>query len=221
MYSEKTDDQLLYSVASIIWRIIEKVRPFKEHYQTSTELSFENSLKSMPDSLITLIISSWITDEKAFSTCTVPSNIKTESVRKSFALTEWIVASIYIILTPFHLGLAIQVYQEFGSKRLNEILNTHGFCVTYTELRIYLTSVANHDISRIGGDRYIPGCIRPISEGGQLIQEGSDNIDINAATIDEKKPSILLLWMYFKLNQLAFITMVQNESSEELRDLWL
>jgi hypothetical protein len=44
-------------------------------------------------------------------------------------------------------------------------------------LRRYLTSVANHEIDRISGDRYIPGGILPISEGGHLIQEGSDNID--------------------------------------------
>ena len=167
MYSEQTDDQLLYSVASIIWRDIEKVRIFKEHYPNSTEVSFESSLQSMPVSLVKLL--SWITDEKAFSTCTVPSNIKTESVRKCLALTECIVATSRSIITPFHLGLAIQVYHEFGSKRLIEILNAHGFCVTYSELRRYLTSVANHEISRISGDRYIPGGILPISEGGRLI----------------------------------------------------
>ncbi|CAG2211736.1 unnamed protein product [Mytilus edulis] len=105
MYSEQTDDQLLYSVASIIQRDIDKVRIFKEHYPTSTEVSFENSLQSMPVSLVKLL--SWITDEKAFSTCTVPSNIKTESVRKSLALTECIAATSRSILTPFHLGLAV------------------------------------------------------------------------------------------------------------------
>ncbi|CAG2236797.1 unnamed protein product [Mytilus edulis] len=79
MYSEQTDDQLLCSVADIIWRDIDKVS-FLGHFPSSTEVSFENSLKSMPDSLVKLLI--WITDEKAFSTCTLPSNIKTESVRK-------------------------------------------------------------------------------------------------------------------------------------------
>ena len=65
-------------------------------------------------------------------------------------------------------------------------MNAHGFCVTYTELRRNLTSVANHDIDRISGDRYIPGGILPISEGGHLIQEGSDNIDLNTETLDGK-----------------------------------
>jgi hypothetical protein len=83
----------------------------------------------------------WITDEKAFKACSIPSDVKKESVRKCLALTECVVANSRTILTPFHLGLAIQVYHEFGTKRLIEILNAHGFCVTYTELRRYLTSV--------------------------------------------------------------------------------
>jgi hypothetical protein len=36
------------------------------------------------------------------------------------------------------------------------------------------------------GDRYIPSGIRPITQGGHLIQEGSDNIDINTETVDGK-----------------------------------
>ncbi|CAC5420137.1 unnamed protein product [Mytilus coruscus] len=218
MYNEQTDDQLLYSVASIIRRDIDKVRFFKEHYPTSTEVSFENSLQSMPDSLVKLL--SWITDEKAFSTCTVPSNVKTERVRKSLALTECIVATSRSILTPFHLGLAIQVYHEFGSKRLIEILNAHGFCVTYTEFRRYLTSVANHEISRISGDRYIAGGIRPISEGGRLIQEGSDNIDINAETIDGKNTFHSLARAVFQTKS-AGVYDYGSERIKELRDPWL
>ena len=88
--------------------------------------------------------------------------------------------------TPFHLGLAIQVYHEFGSKNLVELLNSNGLCSSYTELRSFLTSVANHEIEHINGDRYIPSGIRPIAEGGHLIQEGSYNIDINAETVDRK-----------------------------------
>ena len=53
-------------------------------------------------------------------------------------------------------------------------------------MRRYLTSVANHEIDRISGDRYIPRGVLPISEGGHLIQEGSDNIDLNTETLDGK-----------------------------------
>jgi len=62
----------------------------------------------------------------------------------------------------------------------------NGLCSSYTELRRFLTSVANHGIEHINGDRYIPFGIRPITQGGHLIQEDSDNIDINAETVDGK-----------------------------------
>ena len=62
----------------------------------------------------------------------------------------------------------------------------NGLCSSYTELRRFQTSVGNHELEHINGDRYIPSGIRPITQGGHLIQEGSDNIDINAETVDGK-----------------------------------
>ena len=89
------------------------------------------------------------------------------------------------MFTPFHLGLTIQVYRELD-KKIQKLLNSNGLCSSYTELRRFLTSVANHEIEHINGDRYIPSGIRPISQGGHLIQEGSDTIDINTETVNGK-----------------------------------
>ena len=61
-----------------------------------------------------------------------------------------------------------------------------GCVPSYTELCRFLTSVANHEIEHINGDRYIPTGIRVINHGGHLIQEGSKNIDNNAETVDGK-----------------------------------
>ena len=71
-------------------------------------------------------------------------------------------------------------------KNIQKLLNSNGLCSSYTELGRFLTSVANHEIEHINGDRYIPSGIRPITQGGHLIQEDSDNIDINAETVDGK-----------------------------------
>jgi len=62
-------------------------------------------------------------------------------------------------------------------------------CPSYTELRRFLTSVANHEIEHTNGDPYIPSGFRPITQGGHLIQEGSDNNDINAETVAGKNTS--------------------------------
>ena len=72
------------------------------------------------------------------------------------------------------------VYIASLIKQIQKLLNSNGFCSSYTELRRFLTSVANHEIEHINGDRYIPSGIRPLSQGGHLIKEGLDNIDINA-----------------------------------------
>ena len=61
-------------------------------------------------------------------------------------------------------------------KNIQKLLNSNGLCSSYTELGRFLTSVANHDIEHINGDRYIPSGIRAIAQGGHLSQEGSDNI---------------------------------------------
>ena len=48
------------------------------------------------------------------------------------------------------------------------------------------SSVTHHEIKHSNDDRYIPSGIRPITQGDHQIHEGSDNIDINAETVDGK-----------------------------------
>jgi hypothetical protein len=50
----------------------------------------------------------------------------------------------------------------------------------YGEVRRYLTSIAHHEIEKIQDG------IIPMHQGGGLIQEGADNIDINTETVDGK-----------------------------------
>jgi len=113
----------------------------------------------MSNSLIKLL--NWVTNGKICNAGDNPPEVQTDGLRKCLELIECIVAISRDMFpyTPFHLGLAIQVDREF---------------------------VANHIIEHINGERYIPSGIRPITQGGHLIQEGSDSIDINAETVDGK-----------------------------------
>jgi hypothetical protein len=99
---------------------------------------------------------------------------------------ESIVSLSKNVIMPFQIGLALQLYHEFGSKQLVDILHVHGFCSSYDEVRRYLTSLANHEIDKIKNGAYIPNGIIPFTSAGCLIQEGSDNIDINTETVDGK-----------------------------------
>jgi hypothetical protein len=93
---------------------------------------------------------------------------------------------LYETFTPFHLGLAVQLYHEFGSRGLVDNLNSHGFCSSYSEVRRFLTSVALKEEESIKEGVYVPDGIVPVCQGGCLIQEGADNIDINTEIIDGK-----------------------------------
>lgn len=67
-----------------------------------------------------------------------------------------------------------------------DTLYSHGFCASYAEIRRYLTNIVHHEIEKITGGVYVPDGVIPIQEGGGLIQEGADSIDINTKTIDGK-----------------------------------
>jgi hypothetical protein len=60
-----------------------------------------------------------------------------------------------------------------------------GICASYTEVRQFLTSAANHEIAKTEVS-CIPYGISPKMLGGDFIQEGAENIDLNTETIDGK-----------------------------------
>ena len=76
--------------------------------------------------------------------------------------------------TPFNLGLALQPYHGYGSNHLIETLHAFGICASYPEVREFLTSAANHEITKTDVS-CIPYGISPKTLGGDFIQEGSDN----------------------------------------------
>jgi hypothetical protein len=61
----------------------------------------------------------------------------------------------------------------------------HLVCASYTEVRQFLTSAANHEIAKTEVS-CIPYGINPKTLGGDFIQEGADNIYLNTETIDGK-----------------------------------
>jgi hypothetical protein len=87
--------------------------------------------------------------------------------------------------TPFNLGLALQLYHGYGSNHLIETLHAFGTCASYPEVRQFLTNAANNEIANTDVS-CIPCGISPKTLGGDFIQEGADNIDLNTETTDRK-----------------------------------
>ena len=77
------------------------------------------------------------------------------------------------------------MHKEYGKRALFETLHAFGFCISYDELRRFLTSAALHQL--VGPtDVYVPPELVCHDAGGKLIHEGDDNIDINVETVDAK-----------------------------------
>jgi nitrate/TMAO reductase-like tetraheme cytochrome c subunit len=54
-------------------------------------------------------------------------------------------------------------------KQLIETLHSNGFCASYGEVRRYLTSIAHHEIEKNQDGVYVPDCIIPMHQGGDMI----------------------------------------------------
>lgn len=93
------------------------------------------------------------------------------------------------ITSPKHLGLAVSLHHNFGSRKLIDTISALGYCVSYTELRRFHTSAAiyvdaQQQPSEISA--FIPLDLSPANNGGQLILSAADNWDHNERTIDGK-----------------------------------
>lgn len=178
------DDQILHSAVGILRREIQDLVIPVDEYPAANEVSLASSMEYLPQSLVKVLC--WLFDAKAFSSAQEPHFISTDKFRKALGIADSIVSISKQSFTPFHLGLAAQVYHDFGSRHLIDTLHAHGFCASYDEIRLFTTSIANHEISKIENDVYIPDGIVPLVDGGLLVQEGADNIDLNTETLDGK-----------------------------------
>ena len=53
-----------------------------------------------------------------------------------------------VVNTPFHYELVLQLHRKFGSKFLIDNLDSFRICVSYDELRRFLTAMAQEEIKR-------------------------------------------------------------------------
>ena len=92
------------------------------------------------------------------------------------------------ITTPLHIGLGKALHHVFGSNNLVELLNKYGFCASYSDVRKFLTSLAEqfYKWGVVENGVFIPSGMIARNDGGCLIDEGCDNDDINYRTIDGK-----------------------------------
>ena len=94
------------------------------------------------------------------------------------------------VISPKHLGLAVYLHHEFESRKLVDSVHAMGYCISYTELRRFLTSAAEH--INASQEPTSPGAYKPPeitsrNEGERLIVAVADNRDHNERIADGKR----------------------------------
>lgn len=146
-----------------------------------------SALKAFVDPLLYKIIGWLASDERyaeASDISVEPPGVKCLTI--ACDLTKLITS----ISPPKHLGLAVHLHNEYGSRRLIEELSNLGYTISYSELRCFLTSAASYITNTqpstpSGG--LVSSEILPIHQGGKLILGAADNWDHNERTVDGKR----------------------------------
>ena len=180
---QENDRTVLHRAATIVRKIISDVAVLDDHPNPS-QLSLEASSDLVPAELYMFIL--WLLDKNVHAAASEDYTPAEDIYRKSLARAETIIFNSTNMQTSLQFGLAVQLHHDHASQSIIETLHAHGLCVNYDELRRFLTSVGKEEVNRIRSGVYIPSGIFPINEGGCMVQEGDDNIDINCETIDGK-----------------------------------
>lgn len=180
---QSSDKLILYDAARVLRNDISKITQTK-YYPTVDEVKLEYSKSFVPHNL--QLFFSWLINQDAFLRATTISDYDLNNQKRMLTFSECLIFSSEInVIPPFHFGLTLQLHHQFGSKFLIDTLNAYGFCATYDELRRFLTALAKKQIAK-NNRVYVPPKIISRADGGALIQEGADNVDICTETLDGK-----------------------------------
>ena len=142
-------------------------------------------MKSFIDPIIYKFIK-WLIDESAFKQS---SDCEDDLDRVCIAICSDIITASTQIMSPKHLGYAVHLHQQTGKRSLVEDAYSHGYSISYTELRIFNTSAAVHNFlsqDRTPSGAAVPKQILRAQDGGLHPHVVGDNWDHNERTVDDR-----------------------------------
>lgn len=162
--TESTDEnhrkqQIINAAADLIRNDIKCIRTSKEAYPDSHKLSsLEENLNYVPDLLRTFLDRVLTGKSKDLKVATLGQCI-VQMTRPR------------VVLAPIPFGMGVQMHHQYGSRFLIDSLNSHGLCVSYSE-------VLNFELSA--------ACFKgtDIPVAGHFGQYIADNVDHNLRTLD-------------------------------------
>ena len=182
--TQVSDEVILHKAAGVLRPVMKHTSRLESEYYSSDEMTLHAQKQFVQPLLVKFL--SGLTNEKAFKqACDAQAEVDLRLLASACDITT-LATSIF---SPKHLGLAIHLHHEFGSRKLIDDLSSLGHCVSYDELRQFKTSAAEH----IYGEQIItpsgaviPPDIATRADGGQLIVGAGDNWDHNERTPDGK-----------------------------------
>lgn len=185
--SSMVDESIGHQAMGILRRGFYQIHKLDDEYYSSAEMSTEAKQEFVDPLLYTAL--GWLTDENMHAEAidiadTEPTHSKCLNIACDIITLATSVAS------PKHLGLAAHLHHHYGSRQLVDDMYHMGYSVSYTEIRQFETSAANHVCNQqipTACGAYIPPEITPRDRGGQLIVAVADNWDHNERTTYGKR----------------------------------
>ena len=183
---QMTDESIVHQAVGILRKRIMQTKPLDNKYFSSDEMSLD-AMREFVDPLLYKSIV-WFQDKKSFDQAEdvsqKPNNLRCLNIACD------ITSLATGIMSPKHLGLAVNMHHNHGSRKLIDMMSANGYGISYTELRHFLTSSALHvasikEPSAVGF--YKPPQLTSNADRNNFITTAADNWDHNERTTDGKR----------------------------------
>ena len=172
-------------MASLIKQEIKDCTGINTKPLNTQDVSMETARQLIPDSLYLLIKQLVVSEKRARPSNALNQSTAIEDERQILSIAQDIIHcnSKGRVKLPKHTSLAICVHHLTTSKRLIELLNRMGHCVSYDEMRSVNTSIAEDVLAKT---EEFGTVIPTVIKAGSFVQIAADNNDLNEETIDGK-----------------------------------
>ena len=175
----------IYHIASLIKQEIKKCTGIPTKPLNTQDVSMETARQLIPDCLYLLIRLLVTSGKHRRPSDALSQSTNMEDERQILSIAQDIIHcnTKGRVKLPKHTSLAMCVHHLTSSKRLIELLNRMGHCVSYDEMRAVNTSIAEEVLAKVEAfGTVIPTNIKP----GTFVQIAADNNDLNEETLDGK-----------------------------------
>lgn len=185
--SSENDTVILHRAAGIIRDLISGLTFQSEGYDPSGNINLSAAKAFVPNPLYDFI--AWCTSKKDFDGAVTYDSVTDLSKTdfKVLAICHNLISLGCKIGTPITFSLGVRMHHEHGSRDLIDDLNSSGHSISYDEVRKFVTSIAEDQLSSQAG-MYVPKDLSSFEPGNvhTTLDAAIDSFDRNEETVDGK-----------------------------------